>query len=459
MAYPNSYVPTTTSKIPNDYYTGTGLASSSYGRPDRLASYGTPPSSSNSVPHQYPPQELYVNDSTLSQVASAKNGITLWLSKTEFHPGEIIGGKMRATFAKRTTAKSVCARLSCGAGVEWSTGSGERSVVHKAYTALAPPITVILQENQGQSFFLEPHRPYEWAFQITLPPDLPSCFSYKHGTHISYGITLFVDIPNWPDYKLAFPLKVHSSPMLITPEMQKAVDRRDVHAVTTKCCFSAGQATLSLSVPNTVFPFVDGTSIDPSSFPISLGVDNQSSRTIECVSLSLMGEIFMTTVNDPAKTARQCRIPFLVAGIPIVQNLLPGACLPVQPVVNFPPLFLRWNPKINVAEHDSTPSSFSTIQMPTTTAGHILKVSYKLVLTAQIGCIYALELAVPITFAASLPLPLAPPIPKSAPDDYEGMPPSAPPMQDGAGIVAPAYDLVSHTSSAYLTPYVNTGQK
>lgn len=153
MAYPNSYVPPTTSRIPNDYCTGTGLASSSYGRPDRLASYGTPPSSSNSVPHQYPPQELYVNDSTLSQVASAKNGITLWLSKTEFHPGEIIGGKMRATFAKRTTAKSVCARLSCGAGVEWSTGSGERSVVHKAYTALAPPITVILQENQGQSFF------------------------------------------------------------------------------------------------------------------------------------------------------------------------------------------------------------------------------------------------------------------------------------------------------------------
>jgi len=54
-------------------------------------------------------------------------------------------------------------------------------------------------------------------FQVTLPPFLPSSFSYGYGTYISHALTLFVDIPNWPDYELVFPLRVHSSPMLITP--------------------------------------------------------------------------------------------------------------------------------------------------------------------------------------------------------------------------------------------------
>jgi len=42
-------------------------------------------------------------------------------------------------------------------------------------------------------------------------------------------------------------------------------------------------------VPTTVLPFMDGTSIDPSSFPIYAGVENKSTRTIKSVSLSLVG--------------------------------------------------------------------------------------------------------------------------------------------------------------------------
>jgi len=57
-------------------------------------------------------------------------------------------------------------------------------------------------------------------FQVTLPPFLPSSFSYGYGTYISHALTLFVDIPNWPDYELVFPLRVHSSPMLITPVLE-----------------------------------------------------------------------------------------------------------------------------------------------------------------------------------------------------------------------------------------------
>lgn len=34
---------------------------------------------------------------------------------------------------------------------------------------------------------------------------------------------------------------------------------------------------------------MDGTSIDPSSFPIYAGVENKSTRTIKSVSLSLVG--------------------------------------------------------------------------------------------------------------------------------------------------------------------------
>ena len=76
----------------------------------------------------------------------------------------------------------------------------------------------------------------------------------------------------------------------------------------------------------------------------------------------------MSTSNDSAYQMQTHRAPFLVVGLPIVQNLLPGACLPVQPVVTFPPLLVRWNPNINVALSN-------TIQMPTTAAGHILKVT------------------------------------------------------------------------------------
>jgi hypothetical protein len=54
-------------------------------------------------------------------------------------------------------------------------------------------------------------------FQLTLPPFLPSSFSCGYGTYISHALTLFVDIPNWTDYELVYPLRVHSSPMLITP--------------------------------------------------------------------------------------------------------------------------------------------------------------------------------------------------------------------------------------------------
>ena len=82
----------------------------------------------------------------------------------------------------------------------------------------------------------------------------------------------------------------------------------------------------------------------------------------------------MSTSNDPGYQARTNRSPFLVVGLPIVQNLLPGACLPVQPVVTFPPLLVRWNPNINAVAHSSTPSCPTTIQMPTTAAGNILKV-------------------------------------------------------------------------------------
>jgi hypothetical protein len=57
-----------------------------------------------------------------------------------------------------------------------------------------------------------------------LPQSLPSSFSFKKGTnvmrektHIAYTLTLLMEVPGWMDYKLNYNLKVHSSPVSITP--------------------------------------------------------------------------------------------------------------------------------------------------------------------------------------------------------------------------------------------------
>lgn len=60
--------------------------------------------------------------------------------------------------------------------------------------------------------------------ELTLPQSLPSSFSFKkwtnvmrEKTHIAYTLTLLVEVPGWMDYKLNYNLKVHSSPVSITP--------------------------------------------------------------------------------------------------------------------------------------------------------------------------------------------------------------------------------------------------
>jgi hypothetical protein len=39
----------------------------------------------------------------------------------------------------------------------------------------------------------------------------------REKTHIAYTLTLLMEVPGWMDYKLNYNLKVHSSPVSITP--------------------------------------------------------------------------------------------------------------------------------------------------------------------------------------------------------------------------------------------------
>ena len=153
---------------------------------------------------------------------------------------------------------------------------------------LCPVLTLTLQGNEkgagGPTFPLEPNVPYEWAFQCTLPSgELPGTLYFKEGTHITYNLTGFVDVPTWRDPEIKYDLNVGGAPLAsLPPTMSQPVDIHQVMGVHA-CWYMIrrGDAVLHLALPKgAVEPFVDGKLLDGRNMPIWAGVDNVASSRV-----------------------------------------------------------------------------------------------------------------------------------------------------------------------------------
>ncbi|TFJ86716.1 hypothetical protein NSK_001804 [Nannochloropsis salina CCMP1776] len=310
-----------------------------------------------------------IQDGALIQVASNKNGISLWLLKDVFYPGETIHGKMKATFTSQISVRAIKIKLTSRAKVFWWISTGTQMVPICASLNLAPTIESSLQEMIPirTNFVLEPGQQYEWPVELMLPQSLPSSFSFKKGTN----------------------------------EMRLPVELSTCGPISSCYCFlGKGEATLHLVVPVSCLPFADGISVSPDSFPISVGVENLSGTAVTNVRLALIGEILLSNRLEESRCTIRDRCSFTVVDHLIAPKILPGTTFPLQAVSTFPTLQLKWDSEIDVASSRFfTPKNLHTVQMPTLAAGNLIKITYRLELTAKGGRCKSLKLVTPIIFA------------------------------------------------------------
>ncbi|TFJ83265.1 hypothetical protein NSK_005427 [Nannochloropsis salina CCMP1776] len=275
-------------------------------------------------------QQTHLDDFALRKVAFTKSGISLWLPKTDFYPGETVIGKMKAKLTSKKTIRAVKAKLKSEAVASWTESSGEHSSTYYAALELAPTVELILQEGtpSGSTFVLERRREYEWV----------------------------------------------------------------------------GEANLQLAVPITILPFSDGSSVTPTDFSISVGVENVSKRTLTDVRLALVGEIVLTGGQAFSTHEATRSDPFTVAEHLVASKVLPGTSLALHAVTTFPTLLMQWNPDFDIALCRSRkPKKLNIVQMPSFVAGNVFQIKYHLELTAKSACSYIPDLSVPITFVPSHP--------------------------------------------------------